>query len=88
MQAFKQAQAAVNMSRGEIYGYAHSLHMHFIQPKHIRFMWEDVICKYWPWATNVATNNPQLKLTTTRPALSVMHGKAHSWSCQVCMHMQ
>ncbi|XP_028409273.1 uncharacterized protein LOC114531868 [Dendronephthya gigantea] len=75
------AQAAVNMFRGEIYGYAHYLHTQYLLPRHVKFLWQDVICLYWPWAVS---NTPRrlLKALDMAPALSVMHGKSHSWNCQ------
>lgn len=77
------AQAALNMFRGEVYGYAHYLHLHFLYPNNVKFMWEDVICKYWPWAQRVTAGENKMALVNTKPALSLMHGKSHSWSCQV-----
>ena len=76
------AQAAVNMFRGEIYGYAHYLHTQYLLPKQVRFIWQDVICLYWPWALS---NTPSrfIGALAINPALSVMHGKSHSWNCQV-----
>ena len=41
--------------------------------------WEDIVCKYWKWAGKAGgLGNCDMK-----PALSVMHTKAHSWTCQV-----
>lgn len=77
-------QAALNMFRGEIYGYAHYLHMNFLYPNNVKFMWEDVICKYWPWAQRISSPSCSTALSSITPALSIMHGKSHSWSCQVC----
>ncbi|XP_046863236.1 uncharacterized protein LOC124456981 [Xenia sp. Carnegie-2017] len=77
------AQATLNMFRGEIYGYAHYLHMNFLQPHKVKYMWEDIICKYWPWALRVTSEENQNALKNIAPALSIMHGKSHSWSCQV-----
>ncbi|XP_028409280.1 uncharacterized protein LOC114531881 isoform X1 [Dendronephthya gigantea] len=76
-------QAALNMFRGEVYGYAHYLHLNFVHPNNVRFLWEDVICKYWPWAKRVTSEQNKMALTDTKPALSLMHGKSHSWNCQV-----
>ena len=71
------------MFRGEVYGYMHYLHLNFIQPNKVKFLWQDVICKYWPWAQRVASGNENMALVNTQPALSLMHGKSHSWTCQV-----
>lgn len=71
------AMWAVNMFQGELYGYAH-----YIQEKHmscakVKFFWEDIVCEYWKWAQKVGIPSGM------KPALSVMHGKAHTWTCQV-----
>ena len=36
--------------------------------------------KYWKWAAEVGGSEAGL----VKPALSVMHAKAHNWTCQVC----
>ncbi|CAB3998115.1 Hypothetical predicted protein [Paramuricea clavata] len=72
------AQHAVNMMRGEIYGYAHYMQVnHYINPT-VDFFWYDVVCKYWPWLGKCDKKTQQLM----KPALSVMHAKAHAWYCQ------
>ena len=68
---------AVNLYRGELYGYPHYLHVNCMVPARVKYVWQDVICKYWPWAEKV--NLP----ADMKPALSVMHAKAHNWNCQV-----
>ena len=73
------AQHAVNMYYGGMYGYAHYLQTISLLPKNVHFFWYDVICKYWPWLT---IHDPTAA-KSMKPALSVMHAKAHSWSCQV-----
>jgi len=79
------AQKAVNMFAGELYAYSHYLHINFLQRNGIQFIWQDVVCKYWPWAVKVANTDPEWKASVKdiRPALSVMHAKGHSWHCQV-----
>lgn len=39
----------------------------------------DTVCQYWPW---LLRKNPMMH-GRHQPLLSVMHAKAHSWSCQV-----
>lgn len=73
------AQHAVNMMYGEVYGYAHYLQTIYYIPKKVEFFWYDVVCKYWPWLKKNDSETSQVM----KPALSVMHAKAHSWSCQV-----
>lgn len=73
------AQAAVNMFYGEVYGYAHYLQKVFLIPKKVQFLWYDVICKYWLWLRKTDPTCVQ----SMKPALSVMHAKAHAWTCQV-----
>ena len=78
------AQKAVNMYRGEMYGYPHFLQVHFMLPNGVQYMWQDVICKFWPWAVK-QRKHPSYVLASQqmKPALSVMHAKAHAWDCQV-----
>jgi hypothetical protein len=73
------AQKAVNMFRGEIFGYPHYLHTRFFM--NVVCFWADVVCQYWPWARQkeAVTGIP----LTSVPCLSVMHANAHSWLCQV-----
>lgn len=73
------AQCAVNMYQGELYGYAHYIQQYKMQPANVNFIWVDVICKYWKWARNAGL----LEECLIKPALSVMHAKAHNWTCQV-----
>ena len=73
------AQKAVNMLYSEIYGYAHYLQTAYFIPKKVEFFWYDVVCKFWPWLKK-HDGDSEKKM---KPALSVMHAKAHSWSCQV-----
>ena len=73
------AQRAVNMFYGEVYGYAHYIQIRDMIPRKVSFFWEDVACKYWPWLAKKDATTASLM----KPALSVMHGKAHSWPCQV-----
>jgi hypothetical protein len=71
------------MKFGEVYGYAHYLQTTYFIPLHVQYFWYDVVCKYWPWLQKHDNQTAQLM----RPALSVMHAKAHSWSCQVCIRI-
>ena len=70
---------AVIMMHGEIYGYAHYMETNYFNHKMIEFFWYDVVCKYWPWLKK----DDAVAAEKMKPALSVMHAKAHSWSCQV-----
>ena len=49
-------------------------------PRKVQFFWYDVVCKYWPWLRKNDSGTAQ----KMKPALSVMHSKAHAWSCQIC----
>uniref|UniRef100_A0A7M5X014 CxC3 like cysteine cluster domain-containing protein n=2 Tax=Clytia hemisphaerica TaxID=252671 RepID=A0A7M5X014_9CNID len=73
------AQSGVNMFRGEIFGYAHYLQKDHMVSKNVKFIWYDVICKYWSW---LKSNDPFLA-EEMKPALSVLHGKMHQMSCQI-----
>ena len=73
------AQKAVNMKQGEIYAYPYHLQSTFMKEQQVKYIWSDVACKYYSLLQKV-----DLKLSKTMmPALSVMHTKAHSSSCQV-----
>ena len=48
-------------------------------PSNVNYFWEDVVCKYWKWAQNIGLPG----VRHMKPALSVMHAKAHNWTCQV-----
>ncbi|XP_072045397.1 uncharacterized protein [Amphiura filiformis] len=79
------AQKAVNMHAGELYGYSHYLHIHFLMQQSVDYLFQDIMCKYWLWANKVGTTSSLWQEGTTciKPALSVFHAKAHSWHCQV-----
>ena len=47
-------------------------------PAGVKYFWEDIVFKYWKWAGKGGGSEMKMK-----PALSVMHAKAHKWSCQV-----
>lgn len=74
------AQFAVNMNQGELYGYAHYILTKKFLNKPLIFFWQDIMCKFWKWAekSDIDFSSYQIK-----PALSVMHAKAHNWTCQV-----
>ena len=79
--------AAVNMYQGELLGYAHCLQVNRLAPQHVKFLWQDVVChgglKYWPWFSSIPKELSPSVAFDMKPALSIMHGKAHVWSCQV-----
>jgi hypothetical protein len=47
------AESAVNMHQGELYGYTHYLQINRLIRHNVKFLWQDVICKYWPWFTSL-----------------------------------
>ena len=65
------------------YGYPHYLHQEVFASRGVRWLWEDVICQYWPWARRKSHLFINSRAMEMKPALSVMHAKAHSWHCQV-----
>lgn len=76
------ALKALNMFRGEMFGYPHYLHTQNFQSA--KCIWADIICQYWPWAVVKAESCPNLRSAMcAQPCLSVMHAKAHSWHCQI-----
>lgn len=72
------AQHAVNMMHVEVYGYAH----YYFLPKNVQFFWYDAVRKYWAW---IWKHNKEVT-EKVKPALSVMHAKAHAWYCQVSLN--
>ena len=47
----------------------------------VKYLWQDVVCQYWPWAERAALSTPaSLQM---KPCLPAMHAKAHTWHCQV-----
>ena len=75
---------AINMKQGEIFAYPMFLQQHIMNKTTIGYFCQDVICRYWPWLERMASKQEEYKdLLKTKPFLSVMHGKAHDWSCQV-----
>ncbi|GAQ91646.1 hypothetical protein KFL_008240080 [Klebsormidium nitens] len=72
---------AVNLVRtGERFGYTYFLDRHFIQGRHPRFFWQDIVCKYWPWREKALDQMGEgSESGSTKPALNIMHGKLHSW---------
>ena len=75
--------AAVNMYQDELFGYAHCLQVNILAPQHVKFLWQDVVCKYWAWFCCIPKELSPSAAFDMKPALSIMHGKAHIWSCQV-----
>lgn len=78
----------LNMFQGEIFPYPMCLQQsHFVGHGPVKFVCQDVICKYWPWLQRVTSkmdaNDSLQGLLNAKPFLSVVHGKAHSWPCQV-----
>ena len=72
--------------QGEIYPYSLLLQQ-YMSKHNVQFFCQDIICKYWPWVqrllADLPTDHRLHKVATQKPFLSVMHSKAHSWSCQV-----
>lgn len=75
---------AVNMDKGETYRHTHFLHHHAFQAG-AKFICYDVICHYWPFASDVAKKVDEFQghVSDMQPFLSRWHGKTHAWYCQV-----
>ena len=72
------------MFAGEQYGYSMFLHKWVAGALNTEFIWQDIMCKYWPWLESVVKKLPSFApLLRSSKALSVMHAKAHSFDCQV-----
>ena len=73
------AQKALNMFRGEIFGYPMYLVKKYMMVKGVVFCFADVMCKLWGF---MIKKDSSIK-SSIQPALSVMHAKGHSMDCQV-----
>ena len=63
------------------FGYTHYLHINDFTERKVKFLWQDVVCQYWPWAEKAALSIPAA--LEIKPCLPAMHAKAHTWHCQV-----
>ena len=54
--------------------------MYDFPARKVKYVFQDVICHYWPWANKV---NFPLDIPEMVPCLPAMHAKAHTWHCQV-----
>ena len=77
------AQKALNMYRGEVFGYPLYLIKNFMVQRNVKFCFADVMCKLWPFICN----NEPLLASKIRPALSVMHAKGHAMECQASVFL-
>lgn len=76
--------AALNMFRGEIFAYPLFLQNQLSGQGTVTFFCCDVACRYWPYLQRVASVCPEFRhLLDMHPLLSVMHAKAHDWTCEV-----
>uniref|UniRef100_A0A7M5UXB5 CxC3 like cysteine cluster domain-containing protein n=1 Tax=Clytia hemisphaerica TaxID=252671 RepID=A0A7M5UXB5_9CNID len=73
------AKKAINMFRGEVFGYPYFLIKESMIPNGTRFCFADVMCKLWPF---MVRDDASIK-ESIKPALSIMHAKGHSIECQV-----
>ncbi len=73
------AQKALNMFRGEVFGYPYFLINKFMIPNRTKFCFADVMCKLWPF---MVRDDASIQ-AAIKPALSIMHAKGHSLDCQV-----
>ncbi|XP_062414077.1 uncharacterized protein LOC134122785 isoform X1 [Pungitius pungitius] len=73
----------LNMFRGEIFAYPLYLQKQ-LNSQTVKYFCSDVVCKYWPYLERVVRFCPELQdLLNMRPFLSIMHAKAHSWTCEL-----
>ena len=57
-----------------------------LKPIGVKYLFYDVICKYWPWMKNICTvSNQSAKESTLIPALGQLHWKLHKWTCRVSL---
>ncbi len=78
---------AINMLQGKIFANPLYIQSTLASKINIKFMCQDVICRYWPMLQKLLLKMPKddhmQSLNTMTPFLSIMHGKAHSVNCQV-----
>ena len=67
------------------YGYTHYLHVNDCIQRKVKYLWQDVVCQYWPWAEKAVLSTPAA--LEIKPCLPAMHAKAHTWHCQVCIYV-
>ena len=72
------------MMQGEIYPYTLFLQKEMSRYD-VKYFCQDVICQYSKWLHKILSQRPNdielQQLKNMKPFLSVMHAKAHSWSC-------
>eukprot|EP00795_Rhopilema_esculentum_P017827 gene17827-9517_t len=73
------AQKALNMFRGELFGYSYYLQKNFLAERGLTMLYTDVACKYSKW---VQKNDPELHRMTNF-AIGMMHVKGHPAHCEV-----
>eukprot|EP00794_Sanderia_malayensis_P014430 gene14430-15935_t len=73
------AQKAVNMFRGEIFGYAYYIQKNFFAHRHLSYVYSDVACKYSKWLKKVDAD----LLSNTECVLGMMHAKGHPPECEI-----
>ncbi|XP_057370011.1 uncharacterized protein LOC130691120 [Daphnia carinata] len=79
---------SANLFKGETFKHTHLQHLKSHQMG-TKFLCNDVVCKYWPFATKESNlfgeSNPEYKKLTEDmvPFLSRFHGLGHSWACRV-----
>ena len=77
----------INMMQGEIFAYPLYLHLKIAEKQPLKFVCQDVACRYWPWLEKLCSKLPQDSpvqiVLRQQPFLSLMHGKAHNWDCHL-----
>lgn len=78
---------AINMYHGETYTHTHFIHKMCWALK-CKYFCYDVVCRYWPFATEVGNKFPEFKGMTSemQGMLPICHAKAHSYECQVTVY--
>ena len=75
------------MFQGEIFAYPLYIARELTKHMQVKFLCHDTMCKFFPWIQRVAKqcsgDDGIQKVAQMKPFLSVMHGKAHDWACQV-----
>ena len=77
-------KGAINMHHGETFTHTHFMH-HLCWEQKSKFVCNDVVCKYWQFATRVGEAFPEFMPMVKEMTgfLPIMHDKAHHLPCQV-----
>ena len=77
------AQKALNMFRGELFGYSYYLQKNYLANHGLSLLYTDVACTFSKW---VQRTDPEL-YEKTKYAIGMMHVKGHPAHCEVNINL-